>query len=229
LLDPGTGELQAVLDGAYLTCLRTAAATALGAKYLARRDSRVLGILGTGAQARTHLLCHLRVHGYDKILVWGRTPAHVDAYVAEMTPQSQVPLEVASSADDLVAQSDVVTCTTSSRQPLFRADSVRPGTHIGVCAPMNLARSEVPLQLLLLSTLVLDSSKKFSKQWGSESLPLIHGELGDVIIGRIRGRQLESEITVFKPEGMAFEDVVSARVVLRNVSNNGAVHVNWQP
>ena len=98
------------MDGSYLTGLRTGAATAIGAQELCRKDSQVLGILGTGLQARTHLLCHLVVHPFQRVVIWGRNRARVEEYLAEMRPQVKVPLQVLPSADAVCAEADVVAC-----------------------------------------------------------------------------------------------------------------------
>ena len=217
LLDPDTGELEALVDGSYLTGLRTGAATAIGAQELCRKDSQVLGILGTGLQARTHLLCHLVVHPFQRVVIWGRNRALVEEYLAEMRPQVKVPLQVLPSADAVCAEADVVACATSASSPLFTVEAVRPGTHFGVVAPMGSHYSEIPLALLGGSRLFVDTRKKFLGHWEPGAQPTVQAELAEVVAGSARGRIKAEDITIFKPEGMAFEDVVSARIVVDRV------------
>ena len=222
VLDPSTGRLQALLDGRYLTALRTAAAVAVAARHLCRPESRVLGILGSGLQARTHLLCHLVVHPFQRVLIWGRTPERVQEYVEEMKAQVSVPLEVCDSAEAVCAQADVLSCTTRSRAPLFPARAVRPGTHIGLAGPLRSEGTEIPLDILPGSRFFVDSRKKFEHLWQPGTAPRVDGELGPVVTGQTAGRLSAEDITVFKPVGMAFEDVVSARIVLDRVRNDRA-------
>ena len=226
--DPETGKLEAILDGGYLTALRTAAAVAIGFEHLARHDSRVLGILGTGLQARTHLLCHLAVHPFEEVVVWGRTETKVREYIDEMSEQAPIAITACSSPRDLCQKADVVAGTTRARIPLFSACDVRSGTHVGVAGPLRQEGSEIPLSLLESSLLYVDSWTKFEGLWDYGYAPRIEGELGDVMLGRTPGRRSSDDITVFKPVGMAFEDVVSARVVLERVKREGSgISVEW--
>lgn len=225
LLDPVTGEMEAFLDGAYLTALRTGAATALGAHYLARQDSRVLGIMGTGLHARTHLLCHLSVHEFQRVVIWGRNPQHIAEYLKEMQSMIDLPIFSLPSPDDVCAQADVIACTTSARSPLFQAKAVRPGTHIGVAAPVNSWQTEIPLDLLDNSLLFVDSIAKFHQNWAPGAAPIVEAELGQVIAGLAVGRSTDKDITIFKPEGMGFEDIVSARIVVDRVRQEQSTEI----
>ncbi len=228
LLDPDTGELEALVDATYLTALRTGAATALAARELGRRDSRVLGILGTGLHARTHLLCHLAAHAFRRVVIWGRHPRRVEEYLTEMRSTVHVPVDSMPAADAVCAEADVIACTTSARTPLFRAEAVRAGTHIGVAAPMGSHYSEIPLELLGSSRLFVDTRKKFREHWEPGDYPAVQAELGEVLVGSAEGRIKAEDVTIFKPEGMAFEDVVSARIVVDRVRREGSGQaVNW--
>ena len=228
LLDPDTGELEAVVDATYLTALRTGAATAIAARELGRRNGEVLGILGTGLHARTHLLCHLAAHAFQRVLVWGRNAGRVREYLTEMRSKVDVPLDSMHDADTVCAEADVIACTTSSEAPLFRAEAVRAGTHIGVAAPMGSHYSEIPLELLGRSHLFVDTRKKFREHWEPGDHPAVEAELGEVLVGSAKGRITAEDVTIFKPEGMAFEDVVSARIVVDRVSREGSGQtVDW--
>lgn len=220
VMNPDTGRPQALLDGRYLTALRTAAATALGARYLGRSDSQVLGILGTGLQARTHLLCHLAAWPFEKVVVWGRNTEHVQAYLSEMRTQVATPIVSLSSAEAVCEVADVISCTTRARTPLFSAKAVRPGTHIGVAGSLRSGATEIPLELVRRSCLFVDSREKFRKLWKPGTDPVVEAELGKVICGATVGRVANEAVTIFKPVGMAFEDCVSARIVVDRVRRN---------
>ena len=137
LFDPDTGALQAVLDGRYITEARTAAASAVSAKHLARADSRVLAVLGTGVQARSHIDAIVRVRPIDEVHVWGRTPAHVRTLIDEILPSTRVRLVPAASPHDAASVADIVALVTASSEPVLSRRSVREGTHI--CAEIGRA------------------------------------------------------------------------------------------
>jgi ornithine cyclodeaminase/alanine dehydrogenase-like protein (mu-crystallin family) len=221
MLDPTTGRPLAILDGRYLTALRTAAAIALAARHLCRPDSRVLGILGTGLQARTHLLCHLVVHPFERVVLWGRNAERVQAYLQEMEPQVKRPITPLNSTEAVCAEADVISCATRARNPLFAARAVRPGTHIGVAGPLRSEGTEIPLDLVRRGFLFVDSRKKFSQLWEAGTVPSVTAELGEVIMGKAVGRRSMDAVTIFKPVGMAFEDIVSARVVMERAEREG--------
>ena len=222
-----TGRLEVVLDGSYLTALRTAAAVAVAARHLSRSDSKVLGILGTGLQARTHLLCHMKIHSYEKVVVWGRNPNNLESYINEMDQQIDVPLIALESPETLCREADVISSTTRSRTPLFKAEDIIPGTHLGVAGPLRQEGTEIPLDLLPKARLFVDSRPKFEGLWDSGQSPEVE-ELSEVISGKICGRHDMKEITIFKPVGMAFEDVVSARIVVDRVKREGmGYYTEW--
>ena len=223
-----TGHPLALIDGRYLTALRTAAATAIGARWLCRPDSKVLGILGSGLQARTHLLCHMAIHPFERIVIWARNIEHADAYIREMQSKVMVPIELFPTAEAVVDEADVIACTTRSRTPLFAPGHVRPGTHIGVAGPLRHDGSEIPLSLLQNVRLFVDNREKFDSLWLPGNQPAVQAELGEIIVGELTGREDDTDITIFKPVGMAFEDVVSARIVIDRVRENGTgITVPW--
>lgn len=221
LVDPETGRPEVFLDGRYLTALRTAAAVALATRYLSRRSSRTLGILGTGLQARTHLLCHLVVRPFERVVIWGRTPEHVETYVSEMAPKTPVSITALPTPEAVCAEAEVITCTTRARQPLFSSDAIQEGTHIGVAGPLRQEGSEIPLDLLRRGPLFVDDLDKFFQLWEPGSAPPAEAELGEIILSGRDGRPSDDTVTIFKPVGMAFEDVVSARIVANHVRHHG--------
>lgn len=228
LVDPETGRPEVFLDGRYLTALRTAAAVALAARYLSRRDSATLGILGTGLQARTHLLCHLVVRPFERVIVWGRTPEHVETYVSEMASRTSVPISALPTPEAVCAEADVIACTTRARQPLFSSDVVQAGTHIGVAGPLRREGAEIPLDLLRRGHLFVDDIDKFIHLWEPGSAPPVEAELGEIILTGRGERVSNGAVTIFKPVGMAFEDVVSARIVANHVRHHvGGQEIAW--
>jgi ornithine cyclodeaminase len=230
LVDPQTGELIAVLDGRYITEARTAAVSAASTRHLAREDARVLAVLGSGVQARSHIEAIARVRALSEIRVWGRDQAHVDALIREMDPRMPATMRAAPSARDAVSGADIVALVTASSEPVLAATDVADGTHIcavGACRPN--AR-EMDTALVRRARVFVDSRVGALAEAGDLVIPIkegaldashIAGEIGDVFGGRLAGRRDASEVTVFKSLGMAVEDVAAARLACDRAAARG--------
>ena len=230
LLDPETGGLQAVMDGRYITEARTAAVSAASARHLARQDSRVLAVLGSGVQARSHLDALTRVRPFDEIRVWGRNLARVTALLNDAPPHARAQLVAAASPEAAVDGADVIALVTASREPVLRRAAVREGAHIcavGACRP---DQREMETDLVRDARVFVDSRAGALAEAGDLVIPIregaidashIAGELGDVFGGRIPGRRGDGEITIFKSLGMAVEDVAAAHLAFERASERG--------
>jgi len=230
LLDPDTGALLAVMDGRYITEARTAAASAASAKYLAKTDARVLAVIGSGVQARSHIEALVRVRDVEEIHVWGRTPAHADALVAELAPRTQAKLTSAESVEQAVRDADIIALVTASREPVLRREWVRAGAHIcavGACRP---DQREMDTALVRDALVFVDSRMGALVEAGDIVIPLSEGaiteqhvvaEIGHVIAGAAAGRQSAAAITIYKSLGMAVEDVAAARLAWRRAAERG--------
>lgn len=230
LLDPETGGLQAILDGRYITEARTAAASAVSTKYLARPDARVLGIIGSGVQARSHLEALLRVRSFERIQIWSRDPKHVAAFIDDTAPQIAAQLVPASSARDAVQGADVIALVSAAREPVVRREWIAEGTHlcaVGACRP---DRREMDTALVRDARVYVDSVAGALAEAGDLVIPIREGaidashivaEVGNVVGGRAKGRRSATEITVFKSLGMAVEDVAAARLAWERASERG--------
>src|SRR4051812_11185793 len=138
LHDPETGALLAVMDGRYITEARTAAVSAASAKHLARADARVLAILGSGVQARSHADALSRGRAFDEVRIWGRSAARASALASELGPRLGGKARAAASARDAVTDADVIVLVTASREPVLQREWVRDGAHVcavGACRP----------------------------------------------------------------------------------------------
>jgi ornithine cyclodeaminase len=230
LHDPETGELQAVVDGRYITEARTAAVSAASTRALARRDARVLAVLGTGVQARSHIDALTRVRAFDEIRIWGRTAAAAAALALEFAPRLRRPIAAVPSARHAVEGADVIALTTASRDPVVARDWLRPGAHIcavGACRP---DQRELDTATVRDARLFVDSREGALAEAGEIVIPIAEGafdashiaaELGDVFGGRADGRRRDDEITVFKSLGMAVEDVAAARLAFERAAAMG--------
>ena len=233
LLDPETGELQAVMDGRYITEARTAAVSAASAKHLTRSDARVLAVLGSGVQARSHIEALTRVRPFEEVRVWGRDAGRVRALMEEIAPhflQGPARLVAAASAHAAADGADVIALVTASREPVLMRGSVRDGAHIcavGACRP---DQREMDTALVRDARVFVDSRVGALAEAGDLVIPIregaidashIAGEIGDVFGGRTPGRRNADEITIFKSLGMAVEDVAAAHLAFERASERG--------
>ncbi|HWK08999.1 MAG TPA: ornithine cyclodeaminase family protein [Vicinamibacterales bacterium] len=230
LLDPATGALRAVMDGRYITEARTAAASAASARHLARRDARVLAVIGSGVQAHSHIEAIVRVRPIEEVRVWGRTAANVERLVAELAPQIPATLAAARTIEDAVRDADVIALVTASRDPVLRREWVRRGAHIcavGACRP---DQREMDTALVRDARVFVDSRIGALAEAGDIVIPLSEGaitdqhiaaELGQVIAGTAEGRPSADAITIFKSLGMAVEDVAAARLAWERAGARG--------
>jgi ornithine cyclodeaminase len=230
LHDPATGELQAVIDGRYITEARTAAVSAASAKHLARADARVLAILGTGVQARSHADALTRVRAFDEVRIWGRSADRAAAVAGALAPSLGTRIDAVPSVRDAAEGADVIALVTASAEPVLRREWVRDGTHVcavGACRPNQ---REMDTALVQAARVFVDSRQGALAEAGDLVIPIREGafdaahiaaELGDVFGGRAEGRRTASEITIFKSLGMAVEDVAAARLAFERAAAAG--------
>ena len=213
----------ALMEGDSLTAARTAACSAVSVRLLARRDSRVLAVLGTGPQARAHALFAAPTRAFDEVRLGGRDPAKVAALADDL---AQAGLTVRPcTLDEAIAGADVVCAATSTIEPILRAGEVRPGTHIASVGYMPNGR-EVEAALLLKSLLVVEHRATTLQPFpvGSNDLvelvesgaldPRQVVELGELVAASHRGRRDDDQVTIYKSVGVAVQDVAAAAVVL---------------
>jgi ornithine cyclodeaminase/alanine dehydrogenase-like protein (mu-crystallin family) len=235
LFDATDGRVLALLDSIEITALRTAAATAVAAKWLARRVASVVTVCGCGVQGRVQLRALARVRTLRRVFAWDSEIARAAAFAAEMASVLGVPVLVAPVLREATLESDVVlTCTTATRWFLGRAD-VRPGTFIAAVGADNEHKQELEPELLAASTVVADVLEQSATigdlhhalAAGVMARDAVHAELGEVVAGRKAGRRAGDEIIVFDSTGTALQDVAAAAVVYERARAAGAgVHVS---
>ena len=226
LLDPETGETLAILDGRYITEARTAAASAVAARYLARADASSLGILGSGVQARSHLEALPMVRNFTGIRAWSPAASKLHRFVTE----SEGRVRPAASAREAVEGADVVVLATSSPTPVIENRWVKPGAcviSVGACRP---AQREMDPELVARARLFTDTRAAALQESGDIVQGIREGrfaedhiaaELGELVSNPALGRRSEDEITVFKSLGIAVEDVATANLVYRRARESG--------
>jgi alanine dehydrogenase len=212
LFNPETGTVQSVLDGRYITEVRTAAASAVSARLLAKKDARILGIIGSGVQARSHIEALKLVRNFTETRVWSRDAERLKK-IAEETGSRAMP-----HAEAVVRGADVVVTVTDSPTPVVMNDWVADGAHIiavGSCTPKH---RELDPALVARSRLIVDSRAAALKEAGDVVIGIAEGcwtaDRISAELGELPTRTNDHEITVFKSLGLAVEDIFAAHVVL---------------
>jgi ornithine cyclodeaminase/alanine dehydrogenase-like protein (mu-crystallin family) len=235
VFDARRGNLTAILDAESITAIRTAAASAVATRWLAREDASTLALLGSGVQAKSHLEAMRAVRPIERVRVWSRTPEHARTFAegaAEEGADSAhgLVVEAVDSARRAVEGADLVCTVTGSSEPVLEGSWLGPGTHVnavGACTPQ--AR-ELDTEVVARSRLYTDRRESLLVEAGDFRIPKAEGavtdehlvgELGDLILGRIPGRRSDAEITLFKSLGIAVEDLATADLVVRKAREAG--------
>lgn len=217
-----TGAPLAIMDGTFITDMRTGAAGGVAAKYLARKDSHVVGMVGVGDQARTQLLALSLVMDIHEVKLTCRNMSHCDKFEKDMGHMMNCDFVTKNNIKD-VCDCDILVTTTPVREPVVRSEWVWEGTHINAIGADAKGKEELDPQLLLRATVVVDDMAQASHS-GEVNVPLSKGiitekdiccELGQVVAGIYPGRQSDDEITIFDSTGLAVQDVVTANMIYR--------------
>jgi thiomorpholine-carboxylate dehydrogenase len=205
LFDPRTGEPLALMDGRYITEMRTAAVSAVATDALARRDAKVLTLIGAGVQARSHLEVLPYVRKFEEVRVWNRTWERAERFAQEHGIKA-MPLEAA------VRDADVVVTATSSHQPILKGEWLREGAHVNAVGAARPDWRELD-DAVMANVVVVDSYQGARSESGDVILSRItpYAELGEILNGNKSTRA--NETTVFKSLGMAVQDVAAAKLV----------------
>lgn len=225
VLEPDTGRPVALLEGAMLTAIRTAAASGAATDLLARPESRTLAVLGAGVQARTHIEAVCAVRPIDHVRVYSRTPARIEAMFRALQESGDVRAQLLAveSARDAVCGADIVCAATTSAEPVFEDGDLAPGVHVNAVGSYTPRAREVPAATVARALVVVDSREAAWEEAGDLIQPLqkgliakdhIHAELGELVLGRRPGRTSSGEITFFKSVGIAVQDAAAARSAL---------------
>jgi thiomorpholine-carboxylate dehydrogenase len=206
LFKPETGEPLAIMDGRLITEMRTAAASAVATKHLARAHASVLGMLGSGVQAGSHLEALRQVRRFSEIRVW--SPRNAKAFAERHN------VTAARSAEDAVRGADVVVVAVSSTTPVLEGRWLSPGTHVNAIGATRPEWRELDDDLVTRARVFVDSHDAAGKESGDVIAARdVVGEIGEVVAGTKPGRRTPEEITLFKSVGVAVEDLASAALV----------------
>lgn len=227
VFDPDTGVPVALLEGATLTGIRTAAASALATDLLARPESRTLAILGAGVQARTHLEAICTVRNIETVWVYSPTAVRVDGLITDLAGNGPIPTDLrrAASPAAAVSQADVVCTVTTSPIPVFDDGDLRPGTHVNAVGSYKPQVAEIPPETVARAFVAVDDRSGAWQEAGDLIQPLragtigedhVSADLGDLVTGAKPGRTDAEQITLFKSVGIAAEDAAAAHRALQN-------------
>ena len=232
VVEASTGRPVAVMDGTYLTALRTGAASGAATDLLARKDARVAAIFGAGAQGRTQLLAVCEARDIETAWVYDVNPQAAERYTQEMSGRGRVPadLRVASSPAEAVRAADVICTATTAQTPVFADGDLRPGVHINAVGSFTPEMQEISERTVGRARIVVGSREGCLSETGDLIIPIqkgliveddIYAELGEIAAGLKTGREGAEEITLFKSVGNAVQDVSVARAVLTRAETLG--------
>lgn len=225
------GEPLAILDATAITAIRTAAASAAATDALARREAGDLALIGSGAQARTHLAAMRVVRPLRRVRVWSRSRANAERFAREESAALGFAIEVAASAADAVHGADLVCTTTSAKEPVLEGAWVADGAHVNAVGACFAASRELDTALVARARFFTDCRESctnesgdflIARREGAISDAHLLGELGEVLLGRVAGRLGDRDVTIYESLGIAVEDLAAAHAIHRRAIEHGA-------
>lgn len=214
-----TGEMVALIEADYLGQMRTGAASGVAAKVMAREDARTVAIIGTGLQARTQVEAVAHARKFDLIRAFGRDAQKREKFAKEMTERLGVPVKPASSAEEAVRGADIVITSTTSKTPVVEGRWIEPGMHISAIGSNFAEKREIDTQAVQRCDVIAADSVEQSKIESGDLIQAFAGdesrwasvrEFADIVTGKAPGRTNRDQVTLFKSNGIAIEDVVVA-------------------
>lgn len=231
LLDPETGRPLAVLDGTYLTALRTGASSGVATRHMARPEARTLALFGAGAQALPQALAVCAVRPIERIWLVNRSRDKAQLLAARMRGAGmRHDIRIAPGVEQALAEADVICTATSSPTPLFPDTALREGTHINAVGAYKPGMAEVPAATVARARVVVDQLQAAwaeagdliqARDQGLFAEDQVAGEIGAVAAGEVAGRTGAAEITLFKSVGNAVQDVAVAAIALARAEELG--------
>ena len=233
LVNDETGEVCSLMDGTFLTRIRTGAVSGAATDILSRKDSKVFALFGTGGQAEAQLEAVLNVRNIELVKVYDLSEERRNNFVKKMTEsfgeKFSVKIVAANSSDEAIADADIITVVTTSKRPVFNAALVKKGAHVNGVGSYTPDMQEVDENLVCNSKVYVDTKNGVFNESGDLIIPVnkgifsfdqVVGELGEVILNKVKGRESEDEITFFKTVGSSVLDVVTARRIYEKALEN---------
>jgi len=222
--DPETGMLEALMEATYLTAVRTGAVTGVAARYLAPRDSRVAAIIGCGVQGHTQAWAVVETRSLDEVRVFDISRYRMRRFADEMGSKLGVDIVAAGSGEEAVRGADIVVTATTSREPVIRRGWLGDEAHVSAIGSFYPDHRELDTETVREAKVVVDSREAVLAEAGDLLIPMeegaitedhIYAELGDLVLGRKKGRSEGDGLTVFKSVGLAIQDSSVASLVLK--------------
>jgi ornithine cyclodeaminase len=223
LLDPDTGLLAAVIDASAITAIRTAAATAVATRALARPESGMLAIIGAGEQAVTHLEALAQVLPLRNVRVWARSADKARAFAESEGARHGLNIEMSPSVQLAVEDADVVCTVTGSKEPILRGEWLAPGTHVNLVGASVMTSREADDEVVRRGRFYVDyrpsalaqaGELRHARDAGVVTDAHLLGEIGEVLEGKLAGRANAADITIYKSLGIAAQDLAAAQIIL---------------
>lgn len=230
LFDCNTGALLAIVDAECITAVRTAASSAAATRILARPESETLAILGAGRIGRLHIQAIRQVRPIRRVLVWNRTPEKAEQCCQWAREAFGLEAQACPEARQAVEQADIVCTITQAREPILQGQWLKPGAHINAVGACSGNARELDTQAVQRSRIYLDQREAALRDGGDIAIPLaagqlamenIIGEVGQVPLGQVPGRQSPAEITLFESVGIAVEDLAAAQLIYQKACRQG--------
>lgn len=235
LKDSKTGEICSILDGSYLTQLRTGAVSGAATDLLAREDSNIFALIGTGGQAKSQIEAVLNVREIKEVRVYGRDKEKAEKFAKKMKDELgkefNFNIFATDTSNEAIDNADIITCVTTSKKPVFDGKYVKEGAHINGVGSYTPEMQEIdPYVLMNGDKIYVDTRDGVLNESGDFIIPIkenkffeadVTGELGELIMGKTLGRENEDEITIFKTVGSGVLDVVTAKRIYDKAVEKG--------
>lgn len=230
LYEAATGDLLAMIEADRLGQMRTGAASGVATKYMSRESSDTVGVFGTGWQAESQLKAVCAVRRIRSIKAYGRDPERREAFSRRMSSMLRVEVTPASTPEEAARGRAIIITATSARAPVFDGSLVEPGAHINAVGSNFLSKSEIDVETVRRADVIAVDSLEQSRMEAGDLLPAIERgviswesveELGGIVAGRVRGRASEEDVTLFKSNGIALEDIAVALPVYNRARERG--------
>ncbi len=221
------GEPLCIMNGTYLTRIRTAVTSLLASKYLAKKDPKTLGIIGTGKIGAMTCEAHLSYFGIERIYAFDKLEYPLQSFAQRLEVNNNPNIILCKEGNEVVSKSDILITATTSNTPVFSSSSVNRGTHINAIGAYKKTMQEIPESLILGAKVFVDTLEGATSESGDIVIPLQNGlinkedilEISDVIIKRIIRN--DSDITIFKSVGFSLEDIITAELAYSESKKNG--------
>jgi ornithine cyclodeaminase len=230
LFDHDTGRPLALIEGSSVTAIRTAAASGLATRELARQDARSHGIFGTGVQAVTHIDAIACVRDISRVVVWGRDAGKARRFAAEQSERTGLAVKATEDPAE-AAGCDVISTVTAASEPVLRGEWLQPGCHVNLVGVHTPEAREADTEAILRSRVYVDLVESAMNEAGDLLLPIaagamdaahILGEIGQVLLGAVPGRGSDADITLYKSLGIVAQDLFAAAHIYARALEDGA-------